>query len=316
MNFNKIVFYPLFLLIFSKTNSFAQNQHEIGMVNDNDLYVSLYLDQFYTSGLELFYRKVASTRNHIFNKKIKHFSLCQNIYNPQLSDIPEVFMQERPYAGILHLNYTEQIIYNKNILSLGVTASVTNHKSGAEMGQNFIHSFYNLDPSAGWKTQIKEKYTVGVLANYTQTLIYKEHLPFTMYWTNNTIINSIITNISSGLAFQVNFINNALNPISNTSFFGTALQTKEEEWIKECYFGFKSFATYQIQDYTITGTLEVNPSSKKFHLEPWTWQNDLGFYWNLEHLNLSYHIIFKTREAQEMKTKTTKYGSVQCSYKF
>lgn len=316
MNFNKIIFLLFIGFSFIKTNSKAQTKQEVGIINDNDLYVSIYLDQFYTNGLELFYKKATNSNNSLFDKKIRHIALGQNIYNPQDSDIPTVFLQERPYAGYLYFNYTEHLINPNNILSLGATFGVTNNKSGAESAQNFIHYFYNLNPSEGWDTQIKEKYAVGILANYTRSLLYQESLPFSISWLNKTTLNTVISNISSGLTFRINFLKTALNPISNTSFFGTALQTNNEKWIKESYFGFKSFATYQIKDYTLTGELEENSSQKEFNLEPWTWQNDFGFYWSLKHANFSYHIIYKTREVREMKTKITKYGSIQFSYKF
>ncbi|MGY5354571.1 lipid A deacylase LpxR family protein [Wenyingzhuangia sp. IMCC45467] len=316
MNFNKLFFLLFTSMYMCITNTIAQTKHETGLINDNDLYVSFYLDEYYTNGLELFYKKVSNTNNTIFNKKIRQFTLGQNIYNPQDSDMPLVRFQERPYAGYLYFNYSEHLINSKNILSLGATVGVTNTKSGAEWAQNFIHRFYDIEPSEGWETQVTEKYAVGALANYTRSLLYKENLPIDLTWTNKTVLNTVFTNISSGLAIRVNFLKSALAPISNTTFFGTALQNNNENWIKESYFGIRSFATYQIQDLTVTGELEKNPTQKQFHLEPWTWQNDFGFYWNFKHLNFSYHLIYKTRKVKEMKTKITRYGSIQISYKF
>ncbi|ANW95199.1 hypothetical protein AXE80_02380 [Wenyingzhuangia fucanilytica] len=316
MNFNKILFLLFISFYLCGTKLHAQVYHEIGLITDNDLYVSIYLDEYYTNGLELFYKKVSNTNYQFFDKKIRQFSIGQNIYNPQESDITIVYLQERPYAGYLYFNYSEQLINPKHILKLGASTGVTNTKSGAEAAQNFIHTFYNIEPSEGWETQVKEKYAIGLFANYTRNLFYKEDFPFAVSWTNKATLNSIFTNISSGLTLRYNFLKTILAPISNSSFFGTALQTNQESWIKESFFGIKSFATYQIQDYTITGDLDKNLSQKEFHLEPWTWQNDFGFYWNLKHINFSYHIIFKTRTAKEMKTKITRYGSIQFSYKF
>lgn len=316
MNFNKI-FFLLFVSFYTcKIDANAQAKHEIGLISDNDLYVSFYLDEFYTNGLELFYKQVSKTKYSFFCKKIRQFNLGQNIYNPQDSDIPLVYLQERPYAGYLYANYSEHLINPKNILSLGFTVGVTNTKSGAEWAQNFIHTFYGIEPSEGWKTQVKEKYAVGVLANYTRCIFYKENIPLSVSWINKATLNTVFTNISSGLTFRYNFLKTMMAPISNSTFFGTALQNTNEKWIKEAFWGIRSFATYQVQDYTVTGELDKNLSQKEFHLEPWTWQNDFGFYWNLKHVNFSYHIIYKTRKAKEMKTKITRYGSLQLSYKF
>lgn len=316
MNFNKIFF---FLILGCTLHSFqtqAQSKHEIGLRNDNDLYVSVYLDEFYTNGLALYYKTAANINSNIFDKKIKSITVGQNIYNPQDSDVTVVYAQERPYAGYLYAQYSEQLINNKNLLDIGITLGVTNDKSGAEEAQNFIHQFYGLAPSEGWKTQVKEKYAIGLIANYTRNIVHHDNLPFSISWANKITANTLITNVTSGLAFRFNFLKSALAPISNSTFFGTALQNNSEKWIKESYIGFKSYATYQMKDDTFTGELENNPSQKEFHLEPWTWLNDIGFYWNLKNINLSYHIIYKTREVSEMKTKITRYGSVVFSYKF
>lgn len=307
-----LIFFICFITYTSDLTS--QTKQEMGIINDNDLYVSVYLDEFYTNGLKLYYKSISKNNNSIFPKKIKHFTLEQNIFNPQDSDVPIVFLQERPYAGFLHFNYTEHFINTKNILSLGVSVGVTNDKSGAEKAQNFIHSFYDLEPSEGWETQIIEKYAFGLSGNYIRNLIQQKD--FALSLLNTTTMNTIVSDISSGLALRLNFLKTPLNSISNSTFWGTALQNDNEKWMKENYIGFKSSISYQIHDYTLTGDLEQNPSNKEFTLIPWTWKNDLGIYWGLEKVNFSYHIILKTREVKEMNTKITKYGSIHFSYKF
>ena len=316
MIFKRVCFFLFCCLNTFKSQSFAQTKHEVGLISDNDLYVSLYLDRFYTNGIQFFYKQVATTNYVSFDKKIRKFSLEQDMYNPQSSNEPIVRFQERPYAGYLYANYQEQFINSKNTFTLGVTLGVTGDKAKAEWAQDFIHQFYDIKPSDGWRTQVKQKVSVGLLAKYTRSLYYHKNSPVDFSWINNMKLNTIITNISSGVAMRLNFLKTPLNTIDNSSFYGTALQRTGETWIKENYLGFRSFMTYQIQDYTVTGELQKNPTQKQFNLRPWVWQNDFGIYWNLKHMNISYHQIFMTKNVSQINTKWIRYGSIQLSYKF
>lgn len=299
-------------------NTTAQNKtdKEFGFISDNDLYVSFFLDEYYTNGLELFYKQAVSTKYGNFYKKIKHFQLGQKMYNPYESDVPNVYNQDRPYAGYVYARYAEQFINNKNLLTIGINAGYTGKKTGAKEAQTFIHQFYNIEESEGWKTQVKQILSLGIHANYVYSLFYKPESKAQVSFINKTTLNTIFANVSSGIAFKYNTTDSKTTAIANTSFFETALQNANEEWMKEGYWGLKSYVTYQISDQTITGELWNNPSQKEFTIEPWVWYTDIGYYWNLKKWNISYHQIFHTKKTVQIATQWIRYGSIQISYKF
>ena len=80
MKKTKLLF-VLLVLCFANINAQKQNE-EFGFITDNDLYVSLILDRYYTNGLELFYRKAKSIQFKNFDKKITTYRIGQKIYNP------------------------------------------------------------------------------------------------------------------------------------------------------------------------------------------------------------------------------------------
>lgn len=304
-----------FFNIFISTAQEQKNQ-EFGFVSDNDLYVSLHLDEYYTNGLELFYKKARTTTYKNFTKKIKHIRLGQKMYNPFHSDVPNVIDQDRPYAGYTYASYSEQFISQQNLFTLGITGGYTGKKTGAKEAQNFIHKFYNIEESDGWKTQVKEKINIGIQLDYVSNLYYNSQKNTQISLLASSNLSNIFTNISSGIAFKISTLKDQNTPISNTTFFGTALQTENENWIKESYFGIKSYTTYQARNLTITGELYNNPTQKEFNIKPWVWYNDIGYYWNLKKWNISYHKIIHTRKSKEITTKWITYGSIQLSYKF
>jgi len=280
------------------------------------LYVSLYLDQYYTNGLNIFYKQVGTKIVPLFDKKIHYFNAGQKMYNPYYSNIKVIANQDRPYAGYIYASYAQQFISSKHLLKLGIDIGVTGKKSKAEEAQNFIHQFYNIQASDGWNTQIKEIFNFGMHLEYVQSLLYNPEHFFQLSWTNNANFSTVFTNISSGLAFKFNTGKNNTLGIDNSSFLGTSLQSKNESWFKECYLGIKSFISYQITDKTVTGKLANNPLKKSFNTKPWVWHNDIGYYWNLKNWNVSYHQIFHTKNTQELRKKWIRHGSIQLSYKF
>lgn len=316
MKIHRALFLPLIIL--NLLGLVAQNKtnQEFGFVSDNDLYVSTTLDEYYTNGIELFYKKVSPTNLGLFTKKINHFRLGQKMYNPFKSDVEFVINQDRPYAGYLYARYSQQFINDKNILKIGLEAGFTGDKTKAREAQNFIHRLYTINESDGWDSQVKEKYNFGLHLDYTRSLFHKTESALQVSWLNQLNLNAIFTNISSGIALKLNTKIKETTSIANTSFFGTSLQTENESWVKECYWGLKSYTTYQFKDATVSGELQKNIFQKQFHIQPWVWHNDIGYYWNLKKWNFSYHQIFHTRNTKEITKKWIRYGSIQLSYKF
>lgn len=299
-----------------KANAQTNTNESFGFINDNDLYVSFTLDEYYTNGLSLFYKRAFNTNNKYFDKKIREIKVGQNIYNPFDSDVPSLYNVDRPYAGYLYMNYTEHFIDSKNILSIGLEFGLTGKKTMAEGAQNFIHQFYDIDESEGWNHQVKEQMGMGIRIDYTRSLFYSPDKKLQISSISNATINSIFTNFYAGIAIKINNGSEETTPISNSSFFGTALQTEGENWIKQCYWGIKSYVTYQNKDKTVTGKLQDNYLQKNFNLTPWVWHNDIGYYWNLKRWNISYHQIFHTQNIKEIAKNWIRYGSIQLAYKF
>ncbi len=311
----KIILCFILILAFN-LNAQKKTNKEFGFISDNDLYVSYFLDQYYTSGLEIFYKRVDETNFLSFEKKIKDFRIGQYIYNPFNYDIVLVRQQDRPYAGYLFASYTENYISTKHLFKIGIDTGITGKNSGAEWAQNFIHQFYDLDPSNGWNTQVKQKLSVGIKIDHTYNLFYNPEKKIQIATTHKIQLNRIFSNISSGIDLKLNTSKEKSTGINNSVFYGTALQLKDEPWIKECFLGIKSFVTYQIADYTVTGELNNNFTHKNFNISPWVWTNDIGYYWNLKRWNVSYHQIFYTKNTKEIFKDWVKYGSIRLSYKF
>ncbi len=316
MKIAKLLFYTFLCLNIYTTSAQQAKKREIGFVSDNDLYVSFFLDQYYTNGLAIYYKEAFDTQFLNFSKRIQNITLGQNIYNPYRNNVPSLFYQDRPYAGYAYLNFSEQFSNTETLLTFGISLNGIGKKTGAEEAQNFIHHFYDIDPSNGWKHQVKEKYGFGIFANYTRLLPIISDDRFRIATYHKLNLNRIFSNISSGIAIKFNRSTNKTTNLNNTTFFDTALQTQKNTWVRESYWGLKSHITYQFSDATVTGVLENNNIGKTFGLQPMIWHNTIGYYWNLENWNFSYQYHIHTKNVQQISNKWIRYGNILVAYKF
>ena len=114
----------LYLFLLSVRISGQNNSVEIGVITDNDLYTSTKNDQYYTNGLEVFYRYLAKKSKPNVLKKINEIRLGQYMYSPRTIYVDEEDMFDRPFAGYLfgefgNTNfYSNQTVFKK-YLQLG-----------------------------------------------------------------------------------------------------------------------------------------------------------------------------------------------------
>lgn len=312
MKNNSYAFFVI-LLFFNLSIGQKKTNQEIGFTSDNDLYVSLFLDGYYTNGLDIFYKKAIFKND---TKYIHQVNIGQKIYNAYQHDVPLLKNHDRPYGGYAYVSYY-QLKTNKNhLLGYGITLGYTGEHTKAQDAQNLIHVLYGIEKTEGWNYQIKQQFEPRFTFYYNKNLYHNKDGYLQASFTNQLNLGTILSNASSGIAFKIKSGESYNAPLNNSSFYGTALQTENENWLKENYLGIKSYFTYQFLDKTVTGEIENNIINKQFNINPLVWHNDIGYYWNLEHWNISYHQIFHTQNVKKMTKYWVRYGTIQVSYKF
>lgn len=314
---SKFLFLSIIVLL-STLKCSAQKliNEEFGFKTDNDLYVSFYLDEYYTNGLELYYRKAKASNFLKFNKSITAIKVGQKIYNPFGPNVKSLFYHDRPFAGYTYGQFSKLFTNTKNIISIALEIGYTGKKTGAEEAQNFVHKFYNINEAQGWEHQIKQEIGYAIKANYTRNLVNNKNSKFQISSINKINLGTLISNLNTGLAIKIRNSSTSKTEISNSLFYETSLEIEKNTWVKEKFWGIKSYVNYQISDKTITGDLYNNYLNKQFNIIPWAWFNEIAYYWNFKRWNFSYHQIFHTKSNKKINDKWIRYGSLQLSYKF
>ncbi len=85
------------------------------------------------------------------------FSIGQNIFTPDNTDVRELIVDDRPYAGWLYGSAAFHTKNYRHLDTLEIQAGFTGPLSFAEQAQNFIHDLRNIDNAEGWNNQIENE---------------------------------------------------------------------------------------------------------------------------------------------------------------
>lgn len=113
-----------FYLVFSLKGQ-ADYTHEVGIISDNDAYLMMALDQYYTNGLMLYYRYAPKKMNENLSNRIIEFRIGQKIFNPFQGYIIWVERIDKPFAGYLFIETAISRFYkNESMLKTTLQAGI------------------------------------------------------------------------------------------------------------------------------------------------------------------------------------------------
>ena len=165
--------YPfLLLLLFLTIESFSQEKFtkEFSMVTDNDLYISIEKDRYYSNGLFLSYRYIPTKFNET-HKKIVTFTLGHKIYTPFKSTVVNKILHDRPFAGLLYAQLgVSKSFKNNSILKNRFLVGVVGKSAFGQELQEAVHEIYNFKKSDGWKYQIRNTLALNFEGEYLKSV--------------------------------------------------------------------------------------------------------------------------------------------------
>lgn len=305
-------FFFLSFFIFSQ-QKFSK---EISLVSDNDLYVSIDRDRYYTNGMFLTYKYLSKNKNESLEKKIIEWQIGHEMFTPNKSIVKTINEHDRPFAGYLYGSFGINNVYKKNkILSTAIQIGFIGSTSFSEELQNFIHDIYGFENIPGWKHQIKNALGLNFDATYISSLYKNENDTFDIAWVNDARLGTVYTNISSGVYMRLGFL--PLQKIMNTIAFNTNLNNKNTSFKreKEAFFYIKPTLRYALYDATLQGSFLNKNSEVTKELITLVFNVELGFKFTAGRLNYGYTFNYNTNKSKDLKfTYGHKYGSINVNY--
>lgn len=299
-------------------DSIAQQKlsKEISLVTDNDLYVSINRDRYYTSGIFLSYRHLSNTVNKNLEKRIIEWQIGHKMYTPNKPIVLNITEHDRPFAAYLYGSLNIKRVYKKNkILNTSLQIGTIGSNAKGDEIQNFIHQFYGYREVIGWKHQIKNAFGLNFGTEYVRFLGNDKSNTLDLSWVSSGNIGTIYTDISTGLNFRFSFI--PLQNIKNSIAFNTNLNDTNTSYKREIesFFFFKPTLRCAIYDATLQGSF-LNPSSEVTkELIPFVFDMEFGFKFTANRFNFGYIFNYNTTKSKGLRyTHGNNYGTIIVNY--
>lgn len=284
---------------------------------DNDYYIAFHQDRYYTSGIFAYYRHALKQEglNPTVEKNIVDFEVGQKIYNPYWSHVPDVKMQDRPFAGYLYGAAAMSWFFkNESILKISTQLGVLGPSSLAKEVQTgfhrYIKSYYTVE---GWDYQVKDEVAMNFEVSY-QSLFY--HTPNRLLDVSGSTA-VLIGNTFSGANAGVLFRFGNMNPFYESSYANSRIKNKQGDNRKtdlEFFLFTKPQLNFAAYDGTIQGGLfRTDKGPVTFGIRHWVYSQQIGFNFAWKRLSAKYIVTLKTKEVKG-SAKAYQYGSVILAY--
>ena len=289
------------------SDSLLQNKtfkNEIQIKHDNDLYLMIMQDQYYTNGLHIHYRWG--------NNNIHQIYASHKMYNPFTAQVDSIEHIDRPFAAEFLVGYKLQKPLKENqFLRYGVEIGLMGEAAGGRLFQENLHSLLNMYHPDGWQYQLKN--SVGVDLNLDYGL--------SMFSVKNNFEGIILGSLVAG-THHINSSASALfrlglfNSINTSSLFHSRILGDATSQKRELYLYNSTSARWVGYDVTLQGG-RFNSYKGPVVSEPIPLQfsNEIGFVYSNRKIDFSISYIFKTKEAEKSLFRH-QYGSTSLSFRF
>lgn len=308
--------YAITALLFF-VHSYGQKPAEIGLITDNDLYTSPINDQYYTAGMEFFYRYLSDHQSEKVAKKIYDFRVGQYIYNPQSVRAEDINVNDRPFAGYLFGEFGINYFYNnESVLKLNVQGGVVGPEAGAEAVQKGLHKLIGYPTVRGWQYQITTTVAAQLGVYYSHKILggrFKEKVDFHVLGELNA--GTIWNSASIGGMMRIS-LKRPLQAMYNSSFHNAVLNKDKESYKqhRELFLYLNPNVQYMQYDATIEGSHFNDTSPVTFPLIPFRFNAEVGVKYRYNNWNYSYSFNYRGKELSNNVITGFYYGSIQVSY--
>ena len=171
MRFLRPIVFASLLISFGLQAQTEFRNREFSIVNENDVYLFLGIDRYYSNGMFFNYRFLPKNKKSS-KKVIYEVGLAQRFWTPQDLRIinPEAYY--RPYAGLLNGNFqVAEFPETYKRISYGIELGVMGKASGAQAFQEWYHKQFGFPQPQGWKNQIPNGFVFNFSLEYNRQFV-------------------------------------------------------------------------------------------------------------------------------------------------
>ncbi|RFM30350.1 lipid A deacylase LpxR family protein [Deminuibacter soli] len=305
----------LLFFLFSFAATAQQEQpvayrHQFTLTSDNDFYLALYNDRYYTEGL--FFNYSWAGRDTL-QKKLYAVELGQLMYNPYDYLKAGTAAIDRPYAGYLYLSLKQtRFLANDQVLQFGVSAGITGKPSLAEALQKWYHHLVGFKRPTGWAYQITAEPSLNLHALYAATL-HTHDIHFAIKPVAEINLGNAFSNAQAGLILQWGvFENNSESALWNAGISSTPRHTRNPH---EFFVYLHPQLNINAYNATIQGGLFTTNKGYTTPLSVVQPVVTLGAMYARNRFTFGAAAVLQGRETRTQR-EVQEYGSLQIGYRF
>ena len=312
---SKITYYILclFVLLINKIHS-QENlfNNEITIISDNDAYLLVSQDQYYTNGIDLSYSFGLSKSIENTKPKIVSISLNHQIHSSRRYMYEDKLFWDTPTVGYLSLKgVLTKIINEKSFINYNVELAQTGPNAQGKEVQKLIHSLFNMYNVKSWQNELPNKLGVNLGFNYHHELFTNSNRNLELSGFSQTTIGSLITNTSLGISIRLGKIKKM-----DASVFSKA-NLVSNETNNEFFVTYEPSIYYQLKNFTNGDSYVYESNIKRTnHIEPFYFKHSLGITYAKNRSLLKFSLIQYTQQIKKLDRKFHQYGQISFGYRF
>ncbi|GAB3415430.1 lipid A-modifier LpxR family protein [Niabella aquatica] len=298
----------LCILLFIATS--AQNQNQFTIVSENDSYISVNNDGYYTNGIKLAYQWSRSTPGKKKPERTHSFYAGHNIYTAQFSGEIKQDRLDRPLTGYLYAGYQNSLYNEKeDLLKWGISAGVIGPPAyGAEV-QKLAHQVMRIYKPTFWERQLNKAWGANADLAWSPAL---SKPGIKSKWAFKPLLSATAGTLFTHAAAGGALVYGQFNPNSATAFWGNH---KGNAKANRELFGYLMPMVYlKAYDATVQGGMfSTRPEKIPGKLNPVFLQSKLGITYAGNRLLLSAAAIYESKQSLTQQAPQY-YGSLQVGW--
>nr|WP_207428671.1 lipid A deacylase LpxR family protein [Pedobacter sp. SYSU D00535] len=291
-------------------------RNEFGFRSDNDAYLALGQDQYYTNGLIVSFRHALrpSTRVSKTVKKIFEVEGGQLLYNPNSGESPLIGDVDRPFAAYLfggvRMNWLKE---NEQIYQASLQYGTIGPNALGKEVQETLHNTVGFYKIKGWQYQLYNESGLNASFGYSR-LIGRPNQRNDFSLNSYALIGSTFSGAGAGLLFR----SGTINKLTNSAMSASRISNSKLDTIppEEFFFFARPSLHYVAYNATIQGGLfRENKGPVSHDPNRFLFSQELGVMYAKKRWTLNFSITFQSKETRNQED-SHQYGSASVFYRF
>lgn len=306
-----------FVVLMSANSALGQRvpSREIGFQNDNDVYLMTSQDQYYTNGINFYYKRaIDSTKlSDRFQNKTWTINLGQKLYNASDGAVYSSRQIDRSITGYTYIGGKINWFTKKEeVISLGTEiALIGPHALGQNIQEGF-HRAFKFYEISGWEYQLNNSIGIDAQASYSRLFFRNKSKKLDAILKGDVYLGLNNTRLSASTNFRLGRINKLFESVA----MGSRIQSKNHQPDREFYLFYKPQVDWVLYNSSIQGGLLIaDKGPVVFDIKPLVFSQVVGVQFATHSTGINFSYTFNTNDVRS-DAAAHQYGTLSFAYYF